>query len=67
LKLTVAPYIYNDKSKENGAGQLQFLTPTKAYHKPRTRDTVELVFFSRSSSPSIISAPPKKKNDFKFN
>jgi hypothetical protein len=63
LKPTAIPYRYNVESEEApftsaGVGQLQFLTPTKTYHKPRASDTAELVFPSPSS---IISTPQKKK------
>ncbi|KAL4143317.1 hypothetical protein QTP88_005663 [Uroleucon formosanum] len=59
LKPTAIPYRYNVTSEEEpstsaGTSQLQFLTPTKTYYKPRAADTaVELVFTS--------STPEKKR------
>lgn len=67
LKPTAIPYRYNVTSEEEpstsaGTGQLQFLTPTKTYYKPRAADTaVELIFPSPTSSTSSIMSTPKKK------
>ena len=67
LKPTAIPYRYNVTSEEEpstsaSTGQLQFLTPTKTYYKPRAADTaVELVFPSPTSSTSIMSTPKKKR------
>ncbi|KAL4132185.1 hypothetical protein QTP88_009392 [Uroleucon formosanum] len=66
LKPTAIPYRYNVTSEEEpstsaGTGQLQFLTPTKTYYKPRAADTaVELVFPSPTSSTSSIIHIEKK-------